>query len=228
MVQGADRPHGPTLRVCSKLPFRDRLGGAMEDFEGSRLVAGAGDLWQAGTTARFLDAVGDGTLPREAFHRWLVQDYLFVRGFTRFAALTAARSARPAQSLLIGGLAALDAELAWFEAHARDRGLDLAAAAHPVCRRYVDFLVAAAYSRPVEVLLAIFYGVEVAYSVAWGRLAAAGPYAEFIERWTHPDFTAYVAELQALADEHPHPEQQAAFNEVMRHERDFWRMTWEG
>ena len=200
----------------------------MRDFDRSRLAAGAGELWQAGTTARFLDAVGDGTLPQGAFHRWLVQDYLFVKGFTRFAALTCAQTPRPAQSVLIGGLAALDAELAWFEEHARHRDLDLETEAQPICRRYVDFLIASAYSQPVEVLLAIFYGVEVAYTVAWGRLAAAGPYAEFIERWTSPEFTAYVAELLALADEHSHPGQQAAFNQVMRHEREFWQMTWEG
>jgi thiaminase/transcriptional activator TenA len=199
----------------------------MRDFDRSRLAAGAGELWQAGTTARFLDAVGDGTLPQEAFHRWLVQDYLFVKGFTRFAALTAAQTPRPAQSVLIGGLAALDAELAWFEEHARDRDLELETVAHPICRRYVDFLVASAYSQPPEILLAIFYGVEVAYTVAWGRLAARGPYAEFIERWTSPEFTAYVAELMGIADEHSHPGQQAAFNEVMRHEREFWQMTWE-
>jgi thiaminase/transcriptional activator TenA len=199
----------------------------MSDFERSRLPAGAGELWQAGTTARFLDAVGDGTLPQEAFHRWLVQDYLFVKGFTRFAALTAAQTPRPALSTLIGGLVALDAELAWFEEHARARDLELTSEAHPTCRRYADFLIASAYSQPVEVALAIFYGVEVAYTVAWGRLQAEGPYAEFIERWTSPEFTAYVTELMGIADEHSHPGQQAAFNDVMRHEREFWNMAWE-
>jgi len=200
----------------------------MSEFDRSRLAVGAADLWPAGTTARFLDAVGDGSLPEQAFRRWLVQDYLFVKGFTRFVALTAAQTPRPAQSTLIGGLAALDAELAWFEEHARDRDMELDVEPHPTCRRYVDFLVAAAYSRPVEVLLAIFYGVEVAYTVAWGKLEAEGPYAEFIERWTSPEFATYVEELRRLADEHSHPGQQAAFNEVMRHEREFWRMTWEG
>lgn len=200
----------------------------LQTFERSRLVAGAGELWRAGTTARFLEAAGDGTLPAAAFDRWLVQDYLFVRGFTRFLALAASRAPRPAQSVMIGGLAALDAELAWFESHGAARGLDLDAEPHPICRRYVDFLVASAYTESIETLLAIFYGVEVAYTVAWGRLAATGPYAEFIERWTSPEFQGYVGELLRLADAHPNPGQQGAFDEVMRHERDFWRMTWEG
>ncbi len=92
----------------------------------------------------------------------------------------------------------------------------------------MDYLIAAGYTEPFHVLLAIFYGVEVAYTVAWGRLEAEGPYAEFIERWTHEDFQAYVGDLLSIADEHPHPRQQEAFNEVMRRERDFWRMTWGG
>lgn len=198
------------------------------DFARSRLAEGAGDLWQEATRARFLDAVGDGTLPEEAFHRWLVQDYLFVAGLTRFVALAVAKTPRPAQRVLVGGLAALDAELDWFESHARVRDLDLDAPPDPVCRRYVDYLIAAGYSQPMEVLLAILYGVEVAYTVGWGRLEAEGPYAEFIERWTHPDFQEYVAELRDLADAHRHPDQQGHFDRVMRHEREFWRMTWEG
>jgi thiaminase/transcriptional activator TenA len=200
----------------------------VEEFKESRLASGAGELWDLATRAEFLDAVGDGSLPEEAFNRWLVQDYLFVRGFTRFASLTIAKTPRPGQSVLIGGLAALDEELNWFEAHARARSLDLSSALHPVCRRYADFLLSSAYSEPFQVLLAIFYGVEVAYTVAWGRLEPQGPYEEFIDRWTHEDFVAYVRALLALVDEHPHPRQQAMFNEVMRHERGFWRMTWEG
>ena len=200
----------------------------MTEFSESRLASGAGDLWDLATRAEFLDAVGNGSLPAEAFNRWLVQDYLFVRGFAVFAALTIAKTPRPSQSTLIAGLSALDDELDWFESHARARSLGLDAELHPVGRRYVDFLIAAGYSQPYEVLLAIFYGVEVAYTAAWGRLEIKGPYAEFIERWTDEDFQAYVHLLERLAEEHTHPEQQPLFNEVMCHERDFWHMTWEG
>jgi thiaminase/transcriptional activator TenA len=200
----------------------------MKEFESSRLAVASGELWKAGTTARFLDAVGDGSLPEEAFARWLAQDHLFVDGFTRFVALTAAKTQRPDQSTIIAGLAALDAELEWFQSCARDLALDLDVEAHPICRRYVDFLIASAYSKPMEVLLAILFGVEVAYTVGWGRFEAEGRYAEFIDRWTNAEFQRYVVELMRLADAHPHPDQQEAFNEVLRHERDFWRMTWEG
>ncbi len=200
----------------------------MKKFSESRLAVGAGDLWHQGTKASFLDAVGDGSLPEEAFTRWLAQDYLFVKGFASFVAIATAKTPRPGQSVLIGGLAALDDELDWFEGHAGKRQLELEIEAHPTCRRYVDFLIASAYGQPFEVLLAVFYAVEVAYTVGWARLQPEGPYAEFIDRWTNPEFQAYVEELLELADAYPHPGQQPAFNEVMRHERDFWQMTWEG
>ena len=200
----------------------------MERFENSRLVLGAGKLWKSGTEAKFLDAVGDGTLPEEAFRRWLVQDYLFVLGFTDFVALVASKTPRPGQKVVIDGLTALNEELDWFEEHAQSRNIDLGVEPYPVCQRYIDYLLASTYREPNPVLLAILYGVEVAYTVAWGRLKPEGLYAEFIQRWTHPGFQDYVAELMKLADAHEHPDQQAAFNEVMRREHDFWRMTWEG
>ena len=200
----------------------------VREFDRHRLAVGAGDLWRRGTTAAFLDAVGDGTLPPDAFDRWLVQDALFVREFTRFGALVAAKAPRDAQKVLIGGLAALDDELDWFERHARDRGLDLGVAPHPVCRRYANHILAAGYEASVEELLAMFFGIEAAYCVGWGSLVPGGPYREFIERWTSPAFTVYVGQLGSLADRHQGPGQQAAFDDVMRHEEAFWRMTWEG
>ncbi|HUU95971.1 MAG TPA: TenA family transcriptional regulator [Phycisphaerae bacterium] len=201
---------------------------AMRTLEESALVTGAGELWREGTTAKFLEGIGDGTLPPEAFERWLAQDYLFARGLTSFQAVMAAKAPRDAHGPLIGGLAAMHAEMSWFESHLADRGIDLQADAHPVYRRYVDFLIASAYSAPFEVLCAIVYGVEVSYLAAWSALEAAGPYAEFIERWSSEPFTEYVRSLLELCNRHPHRDQQAAFNQVLRHERDFWRMTWEG
>jgi thiaminase len=57
---------------------------------------------------------------------------------------------------------------------------------------------------------------------------AAGPYREFIERWSSRAFMAYVGQLGSLADRYQGPRQQPAFDDVMRHEEAFWRMTWEG
>jgi len=78
------------------------------------------------------------------------------------------------------------------------------------------------------VLLAILFGVENSYLAAWSALPPSGPYAEFIERWSSPDFAAYVAALGELVERQPHEAAQECFNRVLMHEREFWKMSWEG
>jgi thiaminase/transcriptional activator TenA len=196
----------------------------LSEFQRSALVVGAGELWHRATQADFLTALAKGTLPRESFHRWLVQDYLFAKGLTAFQAIATSKTPRPAQKTLIAGMAAMDAELNWFEQHAAQENLVLDATPHPTCRRYVDFLVAAANQQPFEVLLAILYGVEVAYLVAWNALEPIGPYAEFIHRWSNERFVEYVRALLEHCHQHPHADQQGEFNEVLQHEQAFWHM----
>ena len=200
----------------------------MREFEESPMVASSGDLWRQATRAEFLSAIGDGTLPADAFRRWLAQDYLFARGLTTFQAIATAKAPREPQRLLIAGLSALDEEMDWFESSAPERGVDLKVDPHPICRRYVDFLIASAYSQPFEVLLAILYGVEVSYLVAWSRLQTTGPYADVVQRWSSAPFVKYVQGLLASSTQFRHPDQQKHFDDVLRHEHDFWRMTWKG
>ena len=50
------------------------------------LLAAQSDLWAAIATHPFVRATADGTLPPEAFGRWLVEDHHFVVGFRRFLA----------------------------------------------------------------------------------------------------------------------------------------------
>jgi len=164
----------------------------------------------------------------EAFNRWLVQDYHFADALTSFQAIALAKMPRGLRQPLLGGLVALDAEMKMFEAQAQQRGLNLGGPVHDVCRRYGDFLIRTAYSEPYAVLLATLFGVEASYFAAWSALKPAGPYAEFIVRWSGAGFQEYVAALRALAESNPHVESQRYFNEVLAHERDFWRMTWEG
>ena len=191
------------------------------------LIRGSGPLWQEATRSRFLDGLAEGSLPESAFHGWLSQDYLFAKGLTTFQAIVLSKAPRDCHNRLISGLTALDSEMDWFERQSRQRGIELDAPPHPICRSYIDFLVRSAYGEPYPVLLAILFGVEVSYLGAWSALEAKGPYAEFIERWSNPAFVEYVSALGALAERYPHEGAQRAFDAVLQHERDFWKMTWE-
>ena len=68
---------------------------------------------------------------------------------------------------------------------------------------------------------------------AWQRptcplLVPLGPHAEYIARWSNSLFIDYEAGLLGICYRAPDEIQQRQFNEVLRHERDFWCMTWEG
>ena len=192
------------------------------------LVGNAGPLWAEATCAPFLDALATGKLAADAFRRWLAQDYLFAKDLMAFQAILLAKAPRDCHKPLSGGLATLDRELDWFESHAARLQVDLDIPPHPTCRRYTDFLMRCAYTQPHPVLLAILFGVEASYHAAWSALAPSGPYAEFIERWSNPGFSAYATALGALAERHLQEGAQEHFNQVLAHERDFWRMSWEG
>ncbi len=192
------------------------------------LVRNAGPLWDEATHYPFLDALAAGSLAEDAFRRWLAQDYLFAKDLMAFQAILLAKAPRDWHKSLIGGLAALEKEMDWFESHAVRLQLNLDIRPHPTCRRYTDFLMRCAYTQPQPVLLAILFGVEASYLAAWSALVPSGPCAEFIERWSSADFAAYVAALGELAERHPHEAAQEHFNEVLTHEAEFWKMSWEG
>ena len=207
-------------------------------YEKSVWIAQFEELWRKATTAKFLDGLGDGTLPDEALDRWLAQDRRFVSELLRFQAIVLSKVPEDARRPLLAGLNALAAELDWFADLEETRGLT-AAPVHPVCARYTDFLLRSAYTEPYPRLLQILFGVEVAYLASFKSLADRGKslagagaqpegiHGELIARWSSELFAAYVNDLHDLTLAHPHPDGEA-FAEVLRHEHDFWRMTWEG
>jgi thiaminase len=200
-------------------------------YEKSTLIAKSGDLWAKATTARFLTALQDGTLPDRALNRWLVQDRMFASDLYRFQSIVLSKVPEDARRPLLAGLNALEMELDWF-AELQSRR-DLAPdAPHPVCTRYTDFLLRSAYTEEYPRLLQILFGVEVAYLASFKALAESGSlpggmHGELIERWSSDLFVAYVNDLLALTVRHPCPDD-VAFGKVLRLEHDFWRMTWEG
>ncbi len=199
--------------------------GALLDTE---LIQNSGPLWAEATTSPFLDAVATGDVAPLVFGRWLSQDYLFATELTVFQAVVVSKVPRACHKPLIQGLGALDAELAWFESHARRLQLELGVSTHPACRRYTDFLLHSAHTERYPLLLAILFAVEASYLAAWSALAPEGPYTEFIERWSSEAFKDYVLSLRRLAEDNRDPAQQDAFNRVLEFERDFWTMAWEG
>ena len=199
---------------------------------GADLLARHADLWDRATRHPFLDGVREGTLGRESFDRWLVQDHLFVEALLRSQAGILAGAPRGDFTLLAGGVSALVDELGWFESVASARGLDLPGHRLPAMDAYAAMLLALptlAYPAAVAALWAI----ERAYLDAW-QIAAPGSteYQAFVEHWTTPQFAEYVLGLEAAADRALADAGPAACDaasdavaEVARQEATFWDMA---
>jgi thiaminase len=231
---GAFREVLPGRLFVSSLP--GSLRRKAENVKAQDLIRHHDPSWRKAIRHPFLDGVRESTLPEGVFERWLVQDYLFVLDGLAFQSRLIPRAPRRDQALIIGGLAALEAELGWFEEKARERKLALDASRHPTNVAYGEFL-ASLEDEPYPAAIVALWALELAYLEAWRDAAPGGypEYREFVEHWTTPEFADYVSGLEQATDaalgEAPGEEKEraeAAFLEVARLERDFWEMAFSG
>ncbi len=207
----------------------------MEDVRAQDLIDRHREAWQSATNHPFLDGAREGSLSQNAFATWLVQDYLFVTDGLAFQSHIVARAPRRDQGLLINGLAALEAELGWFEDQSRRWNLKLDAPRHPTTGAYRDFLNSLeneSYAAKITALWAL----ERAYLESWRNASPGHPdYRPFVEHWTTPEFAGYVTGLEGATDaaleavdESERERAEAAFVEVISLEREFWEMAFGG
>ncbi len=190
-------------------------------------------IWNQAVIHPFLDHCRDGEIEPDAFHRWLVQDRLFVIELTRMAGRVLASAPETHMDVLLGGLTALKDELSWFREKAEERQLQLDVPMLPTCRVYCDLMHELA-ARPYPVQAAAFWAIERAYNEAWQRPGPMkAPYDEFADRWGNESFSDYVRQLAAQADVALAEasaalvkEAEQAFLKVAALEKDFWGMAW--
>ena len=192
-----------------------------------QLVSRHATAWEEATRHPFLEGCRTGTIDHGQFATWLVQDYLFVVEFTRFAARTLAGAPPAHFDVLLNGLTALRDELSWFRAHAAANEVSTSRSRS---RRRVHNTVdswTGSLSAPYPVQATAFWAIEAVYNHAWQNASPmVAPYDEFARRWGSAEFGAYVEHLRRQADEAlgaaPGAEQaqaEAEFLEVLKLER---------
>lgn len=152
----------------------------------------------------------DGSLSRQRFQTYMVQDSLYLVAFSRALSLAAARAPDTDAMQAFGRSAteALVVERALHEDFFRRFGLDPAEAAtadpSPTCTGYCSYLLATAATEPVEVLAA---AVLPCFWIYWDVGAAIAkqatpdnPYQAWIDTYTDPGFGQAVETAIATTD----------------------------
>jgi len=174
----------------------------------------AAALWAANADSaarilahRFVRGLGDGTLPRASFERYVAQDAYFLEAFARAYAFCLAHSTARDDlygfAELIGGV--ID-ELKLHKGYAERWNVDLVGVTPaPATRAYTEVLLDTAKSGVLGETIAAMTPCMRLY--AWlGQSLSKGKvspfYAEWVKAYADPGFESLAARLEALLDRH--------------------------
>ena len=176
-------------------------------FDAWRRAAGA--EWEAYVHHPFVAGLGDGSLPKEAFLRYLVQDYVFLIHFSRAWALAVVKSDTLAEMKMAAGVVdgLVNHEMQLHVTTCGEAGITEAeleaAEEHPANLAYTRYVLEAGQAGDLADLLAALAPCVLGYGEIGARLGAQGargPYADWIETYAGEEYQALARETGALID----------------------------
>ncbi|OGK79470.1 MAG: thiaminase II [Candidatus Rokubacteria bacterium GWC2_70_16] len=169
-----------------------------------------GDIYAAILRHPFVVGLTDGSLPRESFRFYVVQDALYLRDFARALSLAAARAPREDWIIMLNEHAAgaLRVERALHESFFRDFGLSSEAVAAtplaPTNLAYTSYLLAVAHGGPFHEALAALlpcYWIYWEVGRALERRGSPDPlYMRWIATYASEEFGGVVRAVLEAAD----------------------------
>lgn len=189
----------------------------------------------------FIHGLADGTLPRESFEFYVVQDALYLREFARALAVTAGRAPRDEWIIMFSEHAAgaLQVERALHETFFKDFGLAPAEVSStplaPANLAYTSYLLAVAYGAPFHEAIAALLPCYWIYWEVGKELEHKGSPSELYRRWiatyASAEFGSLVSAVIEAADQTAarlRPDELEAmrrhFIATSRYEWMFWEM----
>ena len=168
------------------------------------------DIYAAILRHPFISGLTDGSLAREAFRFYAIQDALYLREFARGLSVAAARAPRDEWIIMFNEHAAgaLRVERALHESFFREFGLtpdDVAATPlAPTNVAYTSYLLAVAYGRPFHEAMAALlpcYWIYWEVGKALERAGSPDPlYARWIGTYASEEFGDVVRSVLAATD----------------------------
>lgn len=209
-----------------------------------RLREGAGAAWGAYVRHPFVQALADGTLKREAFRNFLIQDYLFLIQYARAYALLAYKLEElpDIQAALETARALIKTEMPLHVAYCAGWGISEARmrAAPPALEMmgYTRYVLDIGCTGDALDLLAALAPCIAGYAEigAWAAAKAGpvNPYIDWIKTYTGQEYLESVNASLAMIDrvgaalgaEARLPRLQAIFIQATRLEAAFWQTGW--
>ena len=170
-----------------------------------------GPIYAAILRHPFVRGLTDGSLPRESFKFYAVQDALYLREFARALSLAAARAPEDDWIIMFNEHAAgaLKVERALHESFFKDFGLTPAAVAStplaPTNLAYTSYLLAVAYGSPFHEAMAALLPCYWIYWEVGKELERVGSEDPLYKRWigtyASEDFGGVVRAVLAATDQ---------------------------
>lgn len=207
-----------------------------------RLWRGSEPTYDAILAHPFLAGLCDGTLPRDAFTHFVVQDAHYLADFARALAALGSRAPTTAETAMWSrhSTGAIEVERELHAGLLSAVGIDPASAASipvaPTTLGYTSYLLAATATAPYRCGVAAVLPCYWIYREVGRELARKGSPDERYQRWidAYADdaFDALVAEVIAVVDGWPPVEDEAGlharFATAARWEWMFWDAAWRG
>ncbi len=158
----------------------------------------------------FNQELAAGTLSRDRFQCYIIQDALYLYEYGRALALAGARGpdSETLKAFATAALGAVEVELALHGTYLKAYGVDPSAltpeAVSPDCLSYTSYLMATAYHEPFEVLLAALLPCfwlywDVGNTIA-RKAAPNNPYQAWIDTYSSEGFGDVVKSVIAATD----------------------------
>ena len=215
-----------------------------------RLRAANPQAWQAYTEHAFVDQIARGTLPEVCFRHYLVQDYQFLKQYTRAYALAVYKGETLADMREAAGAvdALLNTEMKLHVDYCSRWGLSeadmLATPEDPANLNYTRYVLDTGMAGDLLDLLVALAPCSCGYGEIGARLVTdpntrleGNPYRDWIELYGGEDFQAVsraaVAQIDRLTERRIGPDPthaprwndlQAIFTTAVRLEAAFWQM----
>ena len=169
----------------------------------------AGQVWHAYTQHAFVEGLKDGSLPRPAFLRYLIQDYIFLIHFSRAWALAITKAETVEEMRLAAATvnALINDEIALHVKICASEGLSendlFTAAEHPANLAYTRYVLDAGHSGDFLDLMAALAPCAMGYGEIGLRLKSettSDLYADWIDTYAGEGYQQGCKDAGALID----------------------------